>query len=152
MIASILISLSLLFGFGTVSQAVVSDTGLTACEYEDSTDCFWDAEVRGNGSGDSFVDIAGTAYYECDTEDAANCFWDATDKGNGEGRSFTDVNGVALYWDEVGTAEGAWATWDALGYSLTLTEGGKVVYLTEGQAQISTEPVIEVGEYLFTVR
>ena len=36
---------------------------LPACEWEDSTDCYWDADVQGNGEGRSFVDIAGTAYY-----------------------------------------------------------------------------------------
>lgn len=149
MIASILISLSLLFGFGTVSQAVVSDTGLIACEYEDSTNCFWNADVQGNGVGESFVDVDGVAYYECEAEDAANCFWDATKQGNGEGRSFTDVNGIALFWDEVGTAEGAWATWDALGASEELTEGGKVSYV--GTGDTAAEGQIEAGGYLFSV-
>lgn len=28
---------------------------LPACEFEDSTNCYWDAETRGNGQGTSFV-------------------------------------------------------------------------------------------------
>lgn len=36
---------------------------IPACEFEDSTNCFWDAEVSGNSEGVSFVDIGGTAYY-----------------------------------------------------------------------------------------
>lgn len=36
------------------------------CEYEDSTDCIWDAENQGNGEGHSFVDIDGSVYYTDD--------------------------------------------------------------------------------------
>lgn len=36
---------------------------LPACEYEDSSNCYWDAGARGNGQGQSFYDIAGTAYF-----------------------------------------------------------------------------------------
>lgn len=38
-------------------------SGLPPCVTEDSTDCYWDADVMGNGYGRSFVDIGGTAYY-----------------------------------------------------------------------------------------
>lgn len=38
-------------------------TYLPACETEDSTNCYWDATVQGNGLGQSFVDIDGTAHY-----------------------------------------------------------------------------------------
>lgn len=34
----------------------------TPCATEDSSNCYWDA-ARGNGTGHSFVDIGGTAYY-----------------------------------------------------------------------------------------
>lgn len=34
-----------------------------ACPTEDATDCAWDASTHGNGTGSSFVDINGTAYY-----------------------------------------------------------------------------------------
>ena len=42
-------------------------TTLGACEYEDSTNCFWNAQEAGNGIGQSFVDIDGIAYYVNDT-------------------------------------------------------------------------------------
>lgn len=35
----------------------------TPCATEDSTNCVWDARVQGNGQGNSFVDVGGTAYY-----------------------------------------------------------------------------------------
>lgn len=35
----------------------------TPCEYEDSTNCVWVASEQGNGAGQSFLDIDGTAYY-----------------------------------------------------------------------------------------
>ena len=38
-------------------------TVMPPCEYEDSTNCSWDADTRGNGVGHSFVDIGGTAFY-----------------------------------------------------------------------------------------
>jgi len=36
---------------------------LPACDAEDSTKCYWDADTRSNGVGVSFVDVGGTAYY-----------------------------------------------------------------------------------------
>lgn len=33
------------------------------CATEDSTNCFWNANVQGNGTGNSFIDVNGTAYY-----------------------------------------------------------------------------------------
>ena len=35
---------------------------LTPCQYEDSTDCYWQAQRTGNGIGRSFVDVNGTIY------------------------------------------------------------------------------------------
>lgn len=35
----------------------------TECATEDSHNCFWDATIKGNGQGNSFIDINGTAYY-----------------------------------------------------------------------------------------
>jgi hypothetical protein len=32
---------------------------LPACVAEDSTNCYWDADSRGNGQGRSFVNVAG---------------------------------------------------------------------------------------------
>lgn len=36
---------------------------IVPCPTEDSTNCVWDSRVQGNGQGDSFVDVNGTAYY-----------------------------------------------------------------------------------------
>jgi hypothetical protein len=35
---------------------------LNECPTEDSTNCVWDATAQGNGTGQSFIDIDGTAY------------------------------------------------------------------------------------------
>lgn len=35
---------------------------LDACHTEDSANCFWDATAPGNGTGQSFIDLNGTAY------------------------------------------------------------------------------------------
>ena len=32
------------------------------CEYEDSMNCYWNADQFGNQTGSSFVDINGTAF------------------------------------------------------------------------------------------
>lgn len=37
-------------------------TTLRPCVYEDSSNCFWDARKRGNGKGQSFVNIDGHVY------------------------------------------------------------------------------------------
>lgn len=37
--------------------------GLPACEHEDSTNCYWDASVRGNGKGNSFTNLNGVIHY-----------------------------------------------------------------------------------------
>jgi hypothetical protein len=38
-------------------------TYLPPCEYEDSSNCFWDAGSSGNGVGHSFYDIGGILFY-----------------------------------------------------------------------------------------
>lgn len=38
-------------------------TELVACEFEDSTNCIWNAQEQGNGIGQSFVDIDGEITY-----------------------------------------------------------------------------------------
>lgn len=47
----------------------VSSPVLPACAQEDSTNCIWDAEERGNGTGRSFVNLDGTVYYEGETHE-----------------------------------------------------------------------------------
>lgn len=37
------------------------------CPTEDSTDCYWFADVQGNGRGSSFIDIDGHTYYRSET-------------------------------------------------------------------------------------
>lgn len=36
---------------------------MSPCEFEDSNNCYWAANVQGNGSGVSFIDIMGTPLY-----------------------------------------------------------------------------------------
>lgn len=48
---------------GVEAGAEVMALSLPACEYEDSQNCIWDAQKSGNGEGNSFVDIDGTAHY-----------------------------------------------------------------------------------------
>ena len=33
------------------------------CESEDDINCYWNAAASGNGSGQSFIDVNGTAIY-----------------------------------------------------------------------------------------
>jgi hypothetical protein len=33
------------------------------CESEDASNCYWNAAVSGNGTGQSFIDVNGTAIY-----------------------------------------------------------------------------------------
>lgn len=35
---------------------------LPPCRTEDSNNCFWDSTSQGNGTGQSFIDLDGTAY------------------------------------------------------------------------------------------
>lgn len=62
--------LALVIGAHAIAYTLVPDTatgGLTtslpACATEDSTDCVWAGDSQGNGLGQSFLDINGTAYY-----------------------------------------------------------------------------------------
>jgi hypothetical protein len=52
------------FAFGTLVGSPEPGTNpLPGCATEDSTNCYWDSSQHGNGSGLSFVDINGIAYY-----------------------------------------------------------------------------------------
>lgn len=35
----------------------------TPCQYEDSNNCYWDAQSNGNGQGSSFITINDHVYY-----------------------------------------------------------------------------------------
>lgn len=39
--------------------ALILSLILPACEYEDSDNCHWNAQMQGNGTGTSFVTVAG---------------------------------------------------------------------------------------------
>lgn len=60
-ILAVTLGLIILTQFNTHTD--VSKFGLPACETEDSQNCYWDASTRGNGQGQSFIDLNGTAYY-----------------------------------------------------------------------------------------
>ena len=51
-----------LFGEKSVQTESHGET-LPPCESEDSEDCYWDAEVAGNGEGTSFIEFHGHIYY-----------------------------------------------------------------------------------------
>lgn len=42
--------------------AITTIADLPACAYEDSMNCIWLADRMGNGSGQSFIDIAGRRF------------------------------------------------------------------------------------------
>ena len=65
MIALLLKMIAVLFGyFAALTIAVSGLVGLMAdCEWEDSSDCYWNGSERGNGQGRSFVDIGGLTIY-----------------------------------------------------------------------------------------
>lgn len=45
------------YSYGALADA------FPACITEDSTNCYWNAATMGNGTGNSFLDINGIAYY-----------------------------------------------------------------------------------------
>ncbi len=59
-----LISFCLVSGiaYATSSTCPSEIVTLPPCEVEDSADCYWDAANRGNGIGNSFVDIDGLLF------------------------------------------------------------------------------------------
>lgn len=46
-----------------IAYTIVPSVELPPCATEDSSNCVWDSRVQGNGQGNSFVDVDGTAYY-----------------------------------------------------------------------------------------
>lgn len=40
-----------------------SKWSVPTCKYEDSSNCYWDAQRRGNGQGRSWVHLNGKVYY-----------------------------------------------------------------------------------------
>lgn len=49
--------------YALVPEYVYGGLSIPECATEDSTNCYWDATIRGNGQGNSFIDVNGTAYY-----------------------------------------------------------------------------------------
>ena len=50
----------------TPPNTIPADVPIHACEFEDGYGqdlCYWDAETRGNGEGESFVKVGETYYY-----------------------------------------------------------------------------------------
>lgn len=54
------------------SLATQQTTTLQPCATEDSTDCYWDAESRGNGDGIPFIDMGGVTYVPLCTDALAD--------------------------------------------------------------------------------
>lgn len=64
---TLLSSIALIFMmiFVPITQAHASAPAIptTPCQYEDSTNCYWNAQTMGNGQGQSFYDVDGQTYY-----------------------------------------------------------------------------------------
>jgi hypothetical protein len=58
-----LAAFTMILSFSVIS-GVMNAGGLPPCEYEDSRNCYWDAQEMGNGEGRSFYDIDGVVYYK----------------------------------------------------------------------------------------
>jgi hypothetical protein len=62
-IAAVIALLSASFLAVSVALTLTTDSGLPACQTEDSTNCYWDSALHGNGTGVRFIDFHGIAYY-----------------------------------------------------------------------------------------
>lgn len=49
--------------YAVIPEYSYGGLSIPECATEDSTNCVWDATIQGNGTGNSFIDIDGTAYY-----------------------------------------------------------------------------------------
>ena len=127
---------AMLAGGAGIAQA----STLEPCEFEDSANCYWDSSERGNGQGDSFVDVDGTAHYvgvhtECLTA-PETCV--IAEDGSMVGQPFyapevapvASVAPVTVYAPVVVDAGAAWELFDAVGAAdLLPAEGGAVSLL-----------------------
>lgn len=104
----LVLAVAMLAGGAGVAQA----QGMEPCKHEDSANCYWDAAERGNGQGDSFVDIDGVAYYVGAHTDCLTA-----------PETCTIVEDGSMVTD----ASAAWALWDAVGAADLLPEGGAAV-------------------------
>lgn len=63
MLEVVLLQFCLSGAVATIDTGYCHDPDVLAqCEYEDSNDCYWHAPSRGNGIGDSFVDVDGLIF------------------------------------------------------------------------------------------
>ena len=62
-VATLGVAAMLLLGFGIGLTVPPTKGSLPSCSAEDSTNCYWDARVHGNGTGRSFIDWNGHTYY-----------------------------------------------------------------------------------------
>lgn len=126
----LVLMVAMLAGGAGIAQA----SELAPCEFEDSANCYWDASERGNGKGDSFVDVDGTAYYvgvhtECLTA-PETCV--IAEDGSMVGQTFyaPEIAPVAVYAPATVDAGAAWGLFDAVGAAdLLPAEGGAVSLL-----------------------
>lgn len=129
----LVLMVAMLAGGAGIAQA----SELAPCEFEDSANCYWDASERGNGQGDSFVDVDGTAYYvgvhtECLTA-PETCT--VAEDGSMVGQTFyapeiAPVDPVTVYAPATVDAGAAWDLFDAVGAAdLLPAEGGAVSLL-----------------------
>lgn len=51
------------YAYALSPRPVDGGLSIPACATEDSTNCVWNAATMGNATGNSFIDIDGTAYY-----------------------------------------------------------------------------------------
>jgi|SRR5215217_7303172 len=47
----------------TINFECVEEAAIPPCEFEDSENCYWNANKRGNGGGDSFIAWNDNIYY-----------------------------------------------------------------------------------------
>ena len=134
----LVLMVAMLAGGAGIAQA----SELAPCEFEDSANCYWDASERGNGQGDSFVDVDGTAYYvgvhtECLTA-PETCV--IAEDGSMVGQTFYAPAPVApvvvvdapvvVYAPATVDAGAAWELFDSVGAAdLLPAEGGAVSLL-----------------------
>lgn len=104
---------AMLAGGAGMAQAA----GLPPCEFEDSTNCYWDAAERGNGTGASFTDTNGAAsYWEADAWE----LWDAVGAADLLPEAHVVVTFAGTYDGHTLTAAEV-AVWDGQGNAYLFT-------------------------------
>lgn len=53
-----------MIAFGQLTLWAEGKEGLPVCSVEDASNCYWDADLHGNGQGRSFEIRDGVVYYE----------------------------------------------------------------------------------------